>query len=65
MRDKNELLRLVRRAKSAIDDIESKADDIEANPDSVAEEIKSLADDAAGYLKKLLRAIEELELADD
>lgn len=60
MADRDEILRLLRHAKSAVDDIESKADEIVGNPAYAADEIRSLADDASTYLRRLKREIESL-----
>lgn len=62
MPTKNELLQQIRRAKSAVEDIESKTDDIEDDPEGTADEIRSMASDASAILKRLGKLIEQLEL---
>lgn len=61
MANKQEMLRLVRRALSTLDDIVSRAQDIEGDAEDASEDIQSLSNDLEGYLKRLRREIESVK----
>ena len=60
MSTKDDVLDLVRRILTQVQDIERKADDIQADPIGTADDIKSLANDSLGKLRRLRTAVEEM-----